>query len=178
MEAESFDTLLRLGRRHRLFEPAPSTAIDLDRAEIEKLIPHRAPFLFVDRVTGFDAAEAAVAGTRRIDPEDPLFGGHFPQEPIYPGVLQLEIMGQLGLCLLGLLKNGQFGIVAENQPLQARFVKIHHAIFLAAIRPGDELVVLAKLIESDEFTGVCAAQIVKGDAICAFAVMEVYFVDA
>jgi 3-hydroxymyristoyl/3-hydroxydecanoyl-(acyl carrier protein) dehydratase len=178
MEPDELNALVRAGRKRRLFEPAPDQAVDLGRSAIEKLLQHRDPFLFVDAITAVDRDGQAIAGKRRIDPEDPLFRGHFPEEPIYPGVLQLEIMGQLGLCLMGLLKTGQAAGVPEDRPRQARALKIHHAIFMAAVRPGDELTVLAKVIESDDTLAVCAGQIVKGDTIYAFAVMEVYFVEA
>jgi 3-hydroxymyristoyl/3-hydroxydecanoyl-(acyl carrier protein) dehydratase len=173
MAPEEIEAMARAGRKRLLFDPAAAKAVDLGRGDVEKLLPHREPFLFVDRITGLDRAAAAIAGTRRIDPADPLFRGHFPQEPIYPGVLQLEIMGQLALCLLGLLEEEP-----ENRAQRARAYKIHHAVFLAPIRPGDELAVLGKLVETDDYTAICAGQIVKGGAICAFALMEVYFVEA
>ena len=177
MEPDELNALVRAGKKRALFEPSPAQAIALGRPDIEKLLQHRDPFLLVDRVTAIDAPGQAIAGTRRIDPADPLFRGHFPGEPIYPGVLQLEIMGQLGLCLLGLLKDGQYTGVPEDGPRQARALKIHHAIFLAAVRPGDELTILARVIESDTYTALCAGQLMRGDTIYAFAVMEVYFVE-
>jgi len=178
MEPDDLNALVRAGKKRALFEPTRAQAIDLGRPQIENLLRHRDPFLFVDRVTAIDVPNLAIAGTRRIDPADPLFRGHFPGEPIYPGVLQLEIMGQLGLCLLGLLKDGQHAGVPEGGPRQARALKIHHAIFLAAVRPADELTILAKVIESDDYTALCAGQLIKGDTIYAYAVMEVYFVEA
>jgi 3-hydroxymyristoyl/3-hydroxydecanoyl-(acyl carrier protein) dehydratase len=178
MEPDDLNAIVRAGKKRALFEPTAAQAIDLGRPQIEKLLQHRDPFLFVDRVTAIDKPNLSIAGTRRIDPADPLFRGHFPGDPIYPGVLQLEIMGQLGLCLLSLLKGGQNVGVPKDDPRQARALKIHHAIFLAAIRPGDELTILAKVIESDDYTALCAGQLIKGDTIYTYAVMEVYFVDA
>jgi 3-hydroxymyristoyl/3-hydroxydecanoyl-(acyl carrier protein) dehydratase len=177
MEADDLNALVRAGKRSALFEPRAAQAIELGRPQIEKLLQHRDPFLLIDRVTAIDVPNLSIAGTRRIDPADPLFRGHFPGDPIYPGVLQLEIMGQLGLCLLGLLEDGQ-NAGREHGPRQARALRIHHAIFLAAVRPGDELTILAKVIESDDYTALCAGQLIKGDTIYAYAVMEVYFVEA
>jgi 3-hydroxyacyl-[acyl-carrier-protein] dehydratase len=168
-EIESF---ARTGRKKILFEPRPEQAVDLGRAEIEKLLPHRDPFLFVDRVTAFDRTNGAITGERWINPADPLFKGHFPGEPIYPGVLQLETMGQLGLCLIAMEEPG------ENRALRARAFRIHHAIFVLPVRPGDQLSLSAKLIESDDYTAVCAGQIIKDGAVAAFALMEVYFVES
>ena len=103
--------------------------------------------------------------------------GHFPNQAIYPGVLLLEIIGHLGLCLLALLENGRVSDALRVKPRQVRILKIHHAVFLAEVGPGDDLVVLVKIIESDEYTAICAGQITKEQTICAFAVLEVYFVD-
>ncbi len=178
MDAESIQAFARAGRRRPIFEPAASQAVDLRRGEIETLLPHRDPFLFVDRVTALDPSLRAATGTRRIDPMDPVFRGHFPGEPIYPGVLQLEIMGQLGLCLLALTSGKQSGADPERRALKPRALKIHHAVFLAAVLPGDELAISAKVLESDELTSICAGQIARAATICAFAVMEVYFVDS
>jgi 3-hydroxyacyl-[acyl-carrier-protein] dehydratase len=175
MGPEITETIVRAGRKRRLFEPAPEHAIDLGRAAVERLLPHRDPFLFVDRVTSADLAGGSISGARLIDVGDPVFKGHFPEEPIYPGVLQLEIMGQLGLCLFGLLRNGRTSVAPDDQPQQVRALKVHHAAFMSAIRPGDELAVLAKIIDTDAYTGICAGQLLSGATICSFAVMEVYF---
>jgi 3-hydroxymyristoyl/3-hydroxydecanoyl-(acyl carrier protein) dehydratase len=55
-------------------------------------------------------------------------------------------------------------------------LKVHHALFRAEVRPGDELTVLAKLLDADAYTVTCAGQIVRDGTICAVAVMEVYLV--
>jgi 3-hydroxyacyl-[acyl-carrier-protein] dehydratase len=178
MNPEDVGSLVRAGRKRLLFEPTTLQAVRLGRDEIERLLHHREPFLLIDRVTAVDRTGLAAAGTRRIDSADPLLLGHFPNDPIYPGVLQLEIIGQLGLCLLALIENGRSPDAGGSIPRKVRILRIHHAVFLAEVRPGDHLVVLAKIIESDEYTAICAGQIAKGETICAFAVMEVYFVDA
>jgi len=55
---------------------------------------------------------------------------------------------------------------------------VHHAVFPAAIRPGAELRLLGKAIEANDYTGICAGQVLDGDTISCIAVMEVYFVEA
>jgi 3-hydroxyacyl-[acyl-carrier-protein] dehydratase len=177
MEPDLVAALARSGRKHRLFESAPEHALDLGRHELERLLPHRDPFLLVDRITAADLAGGTIAGQRHIDATDPVFAGHFPGEPIYPGMLQLETMGQVGLCLFGLLRNGRTSVAADDRPQQARALKIHHAAFLTAVRPGDDLSVLTKVISANAYTGICAGQLLSAENIRSFAVMEVYFVD-
>ncbi len=161
------DALIRAGRRRAIYVPEASHTVSLDRTAIEALIPHRDPFLFVD---GIDAISAeAIAGHLEIDATNPIFRGHFPGDPIFPGVLQLEAIGQLGLCLYA-HQRGRGGDV--------RAVRIHHAVFQAPVRPSGELRLLASSITSDDTLGLCAGQLLVGDVICCVAVMEVYFVEA
>ena len=158
------EAVIRAGRKRALYVPEASHAVSLDRAAIEALIPHRAPFLFVDRIDAISAE--AIAGALAIASADPVFRGHFPGDPIFPGVLQLEAIGQLGLCLYA-HQRGRGGDV--------RAVRIHHAVFQAPVRPSAELRLLATSITGDDMLGICAGQLLVGDAICCVAVMEVYF---
>lgn len=176
MDPEELSALVQRGRRHHLFDLATAPKAQIERQEIKELLPHREPFLFVDRLVGVDLSNGAVVGASQIAQDNPVFLGHFPDEPVYPGVLQLEMLGQTGLCLLGLLKNADLLGAREKHSLRVRMLKIHHAVFLLEVRPGDELLLPVKIMYSDDFTGICAGQIVRDNAICAFAVMEVYFV--
>lgn len=178
MRAEELEALARTGKRRRLFELAAGHAVDLGRPAVERLLEHRDPFLLVDRITHVDLEALTIAGTRRLDPADPIFAGHFPGNPIYPGVLQVEAMGQLGLCLFALGKLGRTTVEPADVPPAVRGLKIHHAAFLAPVRPGDELVLLARSLEVNAYTGLAAGQLCCGDTVCCFAIMEVYFVDA
>ena len=171
MQPEALEAVVRRARKRPLWEPGQATrAVDFGRPEVERILPHRDPFLFVDAITAVDLEQAALSGRRTICPDDPIFVGHFPDQPIYPGVLQIETMGQLGVCL------AHFANV--------RAFKVHHALFQAEVLPGDELAILATLLAADEYTAVCAGQLLttrrNGAAteptICALAVMEVYFV--
>ena len=170
--------LVKIGRRSPLW-PAGNgrRQVEIGRSAIERMLPHRAPFLLVDAITEIDLTGECIRGRRRIAPDDPVFVGHFPDEPIYPGVLQLETMGQLGLCLMYFNATGSTQVAEDAAPRRVRALKVHHALFLAEVLPGDELEVIAKLISADDYTAVCAGQLLKGEAICAFAITEVYFVD-
>jgi len=172
------ELLARAGKRRPLFAADPVHAVDLGRPAVERLLEHRDPFLFVDRITHVDLAAQTIVGRRRIDLADPIFVGHFPGAPIYPGVLQVESMGQLGLCLFALGKLGRTTVTPADRPPAVRGLKIHHAVFLAPVAPGAELVMYARALEVNDYTGLAVGQVFCGETPCCFAVMEVCFVDA
>lgn len=179
MDPEIISALSRTAKKRRLWSPGPMTVrVEHGRSVVDRLLPHRDPFLFVDLVTSIDLDQQAISGRRRIDPEDPIFAGHFPGYPIYPGVLQLETMGQLGICLLSFVQRGTTSVSPEVQPLDVRALKIHTALFQAEVRPGDDLEVLGTLLTHDDYGAVCAGQIVVRDQIAVFSVMEVHLVQA
>lgn len=179
MNEAELKTLAKSASRRPLWTPdADAVQVAIGRRGIERLIPHRDPFLLLDGITEIGLASRAVRGRRRIDASDPVFRGHFPGRPIYPGVLQLESIGQLGLCLLQFIAAGSADAAAVMSPRDARAVKVHAAQFYDAVRPDDDLTLVCRVLTLDEFTATCAGQVVRGQTICSFGVMEVYFVDA
>lgn len=178
MDPAEIKALMRSGKRRRIYEPGPTTRdVEHGRAAIEKLLPHRDPFLFVDLITAVDLEQAALTARRVIAADDPLFEGHFPGHPIYPGVLQLETMGQAGICLTHFLRRNTVEVGPDTTPVDVRAFKIHSALFIEEIGPGDELTIEARLLSDDSMTAVCLGQLWRGPAIASLAVMEVYFVD-
>ena len=172
MPLEDLQALVKHARKRPLWEAGATTReMQVGRADIERMLPHRDPFLFVDGITAVDREQGGMRGRRSISPEDPVFQGHFPGRPIYPGVLQIETMGQLGVCLAHVWRNA-------HAPTDVRALKVHHAVFQDVVLPGDELTILARLLEANDYTAICAGQLLKPDgSVPAVAVMEVYFVD-
>ena len=165
MALPDLDSLLRAARRAPVWRSGPDTrALDLHGDAIFALLPHRAPFLFVERVWAADATQRAIAATRRIDPADPVFAGHFPGNPVYPGVLLVETMAQVASCIEPVLRPGE--------PTPARFATVR-AVFLAPVLPGDGLEIRARAIgEYDGLYSRAIGQVLRGDTVCAAAVLE------
>ncbi|AKI98338.1 hydroxymyristoyl-ACP dehydratase [Kosmotoga pacifica] len=101
---------------------------------VKKIIPHRAPFLLVDGV--IEEEENNIKAFRDIHPEDPVFQGHFPGYPIYPGVLIIEGLAQTAGVLL---MKGKEGV-----PL---FLGIEKARFKGEVKPGDRLYYEVRVIQ-------------------------------
>ena len=103
-----------------------------DLARIKRMIPHRYPFLLVDRVEEIRKAESAT-GVKNVSVNEPFFQGHFPAEPVMPGVLIVEAMAQTA----GVLVVDTLG--AFDQDLLVYFMTIDNCRFRAKVVPGDVL---------------------------------------
>jgi len=108
----------------------------MDVMEIQKIIPHRYPFLLLDRVTDIVKNETLV-GFKNVTIGDNVFQGHFPGHPIYPGVMILEGMAQAG----GILAFKSMDDMTEEEAANkvVYFMSIDKAKFRAPVRPGDRL---------------------------------------
>ncbi len=108
----------------------------MDVMEIQKIIPHRYPFLLLDRVTEIKENESLI-GFKNVTIGDNVFQGHFPGHPIYPGVMILEGMAQAG----GILAFKSMGNMTEEQAANkvVYFMSIDKAKFRAPVKPGDRL---------------------------------------
>jgi len=114
----------------------------MDINQILKHLPHRYPFLLIDRVTEFHAGES-LTGIKNVTYNEPFFQGHFPQRPVMPGVLILEAMAQAtGLLAFCTVERG-----AERDSLYF-LVGIDRARFKHPVEPGDQLVLNTRLIRS------------------------------
>lgn len=109
----------------------------LEIDEIKKILPHRAPFLLVDRIIEIDPFKSAV-GIKNVTYNEPQFHGHFPHKAIMPGVLILEAMAQVGgIAML---------YPEENRGKIALFGGMEHVKFKHPVVPGDQLVTKAQLV--------------------------------
>lgn len=108
----------------------------LDIMEIQEILPHRYPFLLVDRITEMEAG-VSVTGYKNVSISEPAFMGHFPGHPIYPGVMILEGMAQAG-GVLALKSNNLTNEELKNKVIY--FMSIDKAKFRSPVKPGDKLV--------------------------------------
>lgn len=111
-----------------VYNPNVEPIMDINR--IKELLPHRYPFLMVDKV--IETGSNYIVGVKNVTGNEPYFQGHFPQEPVMPGVLQVEAMAQTG----GLLVLGQ---VDEPEKYSTYFMKIDNVKFRNKVVPGDTL---------------------------------------
>lgn len=109
----------------------------LTAQQIMEIIPHRPPFLFVDRILELDAEHAV--GIKQVTMNEPFFNGHFPGNPIMPGVLQIEALAQVGAVAV-LVQPAYRGKLAL-------FARIENVRFRKPVTPGDTLRLEVRLVE-------------------------------
>lgn len=109
----------------------------LNNMEIQKIIPHRYPFLLVDKIVELEEGKKAV-GIKNVTINEPFFQGHFPDNPLMPGVLIVEAMAQVGAVAVMTLD--------ENKDKLAVFTGIDKVRFKKQVRPGDTLTMEVELI--------------------------------
>lgn len=176
-EAAKNQLIKQLKRKVITFPESDTVQVDYQKEVINRLIPHRPPFNLVDKINKISLSEQTIAATTTISKEDPIFEGHFPEQPVYPGVLQIEMMGQVGLCLSAFVIH-QTTDGAKTKPVKGLFTRVHNAGFIGQVFPGDQLIILAQMVEFDEFLGIVAAQILKAGKIISHSISEVYFLDS
>ena len=116
--------------------------------EIMEILPHREPFLFVDKILA--KGEKHIVGVKNVTYNEAFFQGHFPGYPIMPAVIMLESMAQVaGVLLLSR---------SENRGKIAYFTGIEKAKFRKLVRPGDQLIIEVEILKLKSRTGKVKAQ--------------------
>lgn len=127
-------------RKHEIQAPIydPNEPPIMDNIRIRELLPHRYPMQLVDKIIAIGSN--SIVGVKNITSNEPFFTGHFPQEPVMPGVLQVEAMAQCG----GLLVLNQ---VEEPERWSTYFLKIDNVKFRQKVIPGDTLIFRVEMIQ-------------------------------
>ena len=112
-----------------IYNPSVEPLMDVNR--IRELLPHRYPFLLVDKI--IDKGDNYIVGVKNVTGNEPFFVGHFPQEPVMPGVLQVEAMAQTGGLLV-------LSTVDDPEKYSTYFMKIDNVKFRNKVVPGDTLI--------------------------------------
>ena len=112
----------------------------IDINEIMSIIPHRYPFLLIDRVTSITLNESIV-GIKNVTINEPQFTGHFPDRPVMPGVLIIEAMAQLAAVLVA-------KSMKSTKDKEVFFMSIEETKFRKIVEPGDTIVMYASIIQN------------------------------
>jgi len=132
----------------------------LNNKQIQEIIPHRYPFLLVDRILKIEPGKTAI-GEKDVRPDDFYFPGHFPNDPVMPGVLILESLAQTGaITLLS---------VPENKGKNVYFAGIRHAKFRRKVVPGDTLRLEVCLTRTNGKFGVGVSKAFVGNSLACEA---------
>jgi len=141
----------------------------LDIRSIMRLLPHRYPFLMVDRILSMDG-DKQIVGIKNVTINEPFFQGHYPGQPIMPGVLILEALAQISGILLSrrLEHAGKVAVLLSMDRVKMR----------RPVRPGDQLILEAKTLHVRPRTGHCYCRALIGQEIASEAEIKFMLVDA
>ena len=131
----------------------------LSISEILNLLPHRYPFLLVDKI--LEQEENKIVGVKNVTINEPFFRGHFPGHPVMPGVLILEAMAQTGGVLMFSKE--------ENKGKIPLFAGIDKARFKKPVYPGDQLIIKVEIVKMVMGVGKAKAEVYVDDNLVAFA---------
>ncbi|QXM06693.1 3-hydroxyacyl-ACP dehydratase FabZ [Crassaminicella indica] len=140
----------------------------LNNIEIQKIIPHRYPFLLVDKIIELEAGKKAV-GIKNVTINEPFFQGHFPGNPIMPGVLQVEALAQVGAVAVLSLE--------EYKGKLAVFTGIENAKFRRQVVPGDTLRLEVEMVSMRRGMGKGEAVAYVGDEVACKATIKFALID-
>lgn len=137
--------------------PEVNESAKIDITQIMKLLPHRYPFLLVDRIVAMEP-DKSIVGIKNVTINEPFFIGHFPGQPIMPGVLLIEAMAQVGA--VNILSK------PENQGKVVYLVGVDNARFRRPVAPGDQLLIEVQIISMRSYIGKASGKIqVNGNIV-------------
>lgn len=145
----------------------PDPALDVNK--IMRILPHRYPFLLVDRILTFEPNKR-VTGIKNVTVNEPFFQGHWPDVPVMPGVLMIEAMAQVGSVLI-------FGDDGEPQGKLAFFMGVDQAKFRRTVVPGDQLVIEAEMVHLRHNACRVKARCLVDDEVVAEATLSFSLMD-
>ena len=142
--------------------------------DIQNILPHRYPFLLVDRITKLDAG-LYIEGYKNVSISEPVFQGHFPDHPIYPGVMIIEGMAQAGgvLAFKSMSEEDQ----KDTAEKVVYFMSIDKAKFRSPVTPGDQLVYKIDVIKNKGAVWQLDAKAYVDDKVVAQAELKAMIVD-
>lgn len=146
----------------------------IDVVEIQKILPHRYPFLLIDRVVEVEPEKHIVA-YKNVTIGEPVFQGHFPDHPIYPGVMIIEGMAQAGGVLAFKSMNDAGQADVANKVVY--FMSIDGAKFRNPVRPGDRLEYRLSVLKHKGNVWVLEGKAFVDDKLCAQAELKAMIVD-
>jgi len=146
----------------------------LDVVAIQKILPHRYPFLLVDRVIEVKNGES-IEAYKNVSISEPVFEGHFPGHPIYPGVMIIEGMAQAGGILAFESMSGEEQADTEDKVVY--FMSIDKCKFRHPVRPGDRLVYKLSVIKHKGAIWVLDGKAYVDDKLVAEAELKAMIVD-
>ena len=146
----------------------------LNVVEIQKILPHRYPFLLVDRITGLQEGEY-IEGYKNVSISEPVFQGHFPGHPIYPGVMIIEGMAQAGGVLAFKSMSNASQKEIENKVVY--FMSIDKAKFRSPVTPGDQLIYKINVIKNKGAVWQLDAKAYVDNKVVAQAELKAMIVD-
>jgi 3-hydroxyacyl-[acyl-carrier-protein] dehydratase len=135
----------------------------LDINQIKEIIPHRYPFLLVDRILEIEEGKKAI-GIKNVTANEPFFAGHFPEYPVMPGVLIVEALAQVGA--VAMLK------LEDNRGRLAFFTGIDNCRFKRQVKPGDQLRLEVEIVRARGAIGKGKGiATVDGELVCETEIM-------
>ena len=144
----------------------PITALDI--REITKILPHRYPFLMVDRIT--EVQHDRAVGIKNVTFNEPYFQGHFPGQPVMPGVLLIEAAAQVtGAMLLG---------TRDHAGKLAYLLGVDNFKFRKTVTPGDQVVIESEALRIRERTGQARVKATVGNQVVCEGTLKFMLVDA